>query len=152
MKASHELLMKLAELGILRSMPDFLGEPLKPGRLRGRFMEIEFIVDNELKRIFADDPNVYKDNILSITAYLEKFSKIMNADNLAKEDIHVASVVCFCMSFLDTTKTKYPEKLYEYLKDIIDYYERADKIKHSDFMKGRTFHEEWELVSDTIGD
>ncbi len=147
MKADHNMLMKLAELGILRSMPDFLGEPLKPGRLRARFMEIEFIVDNELKRVFANDPNIYKDNLSEITAYLEKFGKIMNVDNLEKADIHVASVVCFCMSFLETTKTKYPKKLYEYLKDIIDYYERADNIKHSDFMSGRTFHKEWERIN-----
>ena len=147
MKANHDLLIKLAELGILRSMPDFLEEPLKPGRLRARFMEISFIVDNELKNVFINDPDVYKDNLLEIAAYLEKFGKIMNVGNLEKKDIHVASVVCFCMSFLEDTKTKYPEKLSEYLKDIIDYYDRVDNIKHDDFVSGRSFHEKWEKLN-----
>ena len=147
MKADHTLLMKAAELGILRSIPDFLGEPIKPGRLRGRFMEIEFIVDSELKKMYAKDPNLYVDNVQEMTAYLEKFGKIMNADNLAKEDIHVASVVCFCLSFLEDTKTNYTPKLIEYLKDVLDYYERAENMVFSDFMKGRNFHEEWEKIN-----
>jgi len=147
LKADHNLLIKLAELGILRSMPDFLGEPLKPGRLRGRFVEVAFFVDQELKSIGANDPEIYKDNTEEIKAYLDKFGKIMNVGHLDKEDIHVASVVCFCMGFLEKTKTKYPAKLYGYLKDIIDYYERADKIKYSDFMNGRSFHKEWEKIT-----
>lgn len=147
MKADHELLVKLAELGILRSMPDFLEKPLKPGRLRARFMEVGFIVDNELKKVFANDQDVYTDNLEEITVYLEKFGKIMNVKDLAKADIHVASVVCFCLNFLEDTKTIYPSKLYEYLKDIIDYYERVDNIKHSDFMNGKLFHEEWEKIN-----
>lgn len=147
MKADNDLLMQLAELGILRSMPDFLAEPLKPGRLRTRFMEIGFIVDDKLKQIFKTDKDIYIDNIQEITAYLEKFGKIMNPDDIAKKDIHVASVVCFCMSFLETTKSVYPPKLYEYLKDIIDYYERANNIVYGDFLKGSTFYKEWEKIN-----
>jgi hypothetical protein len=84
MKADHALLMKLAELGIMRSMPDFLGEPLKPGRLRARFMEVEFIVDCELRQLKKDDPKVFTDNLQDITAYLGSFGKIMNVDDLDK--------------------------------------------------------------------
>jgi len=147
MKADHELLMKLAELGIMKSMPDFLGEPLKPGRLRGRFMEIEFFVDSTLQKIFANDPNIFVDNKQEMTIYLEKFGKILNTDDIAKEDIHIASVVCFCMSFLEDTKSVYSPKLLIYLQDILDYYERKDNMKYGDFMKGRTFHEEWEKLN-----
>lgn len=147
MKANHNLLMQLAELGILRSIPDFLAEPLKPGRLRARFMEIEFIVDSKLKQVNKSYPDIFIDNVKEITAYLDKFGKILNPENIDKEDLHVASVVCFCMSFLENTKSVYSPKLYKYLQDIIDYYERANNIKYSDFMEGRKFHEEWEAVN-----
>ncbi len=147
MKANHELLMKAAELGILRSMPDFLEEPLKPGRLKRRFLEVGMIVDVELRNMFNKYPNFYKDNLQEITVYLEKFGKIMNVDNLNKEDIHVASIVCFCLNFLEETETKYPDKLFTYLKDILYYYENGNNIKYSDFMKGRKFHKEWEEIN-----
>ncbi len=147
MKATHSTLVTLAELGILRSMPSFLAEPLKPGRLRSRFMEVEFIVDQELKNIYANNPDIYIDNKQEITVYLEKFGKILNVANLEKEDIHVASVVCFCLCFLENTQTKYPEKLYTYLQDIVSYYERADNIQYGDFLKGKNFHEEWERIN-----
>jgi len=61
-KLNKELLMKLAELGILKSMHSFLGEPLKPGRLRGKFVEVEYIVGNELQKIYNQDPDIFIDN------------------------------------------------------------------------------------------
>ena len=147
MKADHATLMKLSELGILRSMPDFLETPLKPGRLRARFLELEFIVDQELRKENKKNPFLFTDNQKELTAYLEKFSKILNVNDLDKKDIHVASVACFCMSFLEKTKTKYPAKLYESLVDIVDYYEREDNVKYSDYMSGRDFYGEWERIN-----
>ena len=150
MKADHKQLIKTAELGILKSLQSFLGEPLKPGRLRTRFLEIEFIVDNELRKLHKFDPNFFIDNKNEITVYLEKFGKIMNIDALDKKDIHVGSVVAFCLCFLEDTKIKYPEKLYTYLKDILDYYERVNNIKFSDLWIGRKFYDEWDYVNNSI--
>lgn len=147
MKADHALLIKAAELGIMRSMEDFLGEPLKPGRLKRRFMEVSIIVDGELRNLYTKDPNFYADNMQECAVYLEKFGRIMGINAEKKEDIHVASVVAFCLCFLEETKTRYTDKLYEYLQDILDYYERGDNVKYSDFWKGRNFYEEWEKLN-----
>lgn len=147
MKASHELLMKAAELGILRSMEDFLGEPLKPGRLKRRFMEIAIIVDGSLRQLYTNDPNFFVDNREEVTVYLEKFGKIAGITEEKKEDVHVGAIVAFCLCFLEDTKTAHPEKLYTYLKDILDYYERKENIKFSDFWVGRKFYDEWENLN-----
>ena len=149
MKASHELLMKVAELGIMRSMEDFLTEQLKPGRLKRRFMEVSIIVDGELRNLYKNDPHFFSDNKEECTVYLEKFGRIMGMGVKAekKDDIHVASVVAFCLCFLEETKTKYTPKLCEYLKDILEYYERGENINYSDFWKGRKFYEEWEKLN-----
>jgi len=128
-------------------MEDFLADPLKPGRLKRRFMEVAIIVDWSLKQLYVDDPNFFSDNKDEVTIYLEKFGKIMNIDAETKTDIHVGSVVAFCLCFLEDTKTVYPEKLYTYLKDILDYYERGENIKFSDFWVGRNFYEEWEKLN-----
>lgn len=147
MKVSHETLVKLAELGIMRSIPDFLEEPLKPGRLKRLFGDIIFIVDQELAKIYKFNGNIFEDNISEITKYVNRFGDILHKGGLQKEDIHVASVVCFCLSFLKDSKSKYPDELNKYLVDVVDYYERVDNASYIDFMKGRNFYEEWEMIN-----
>jgi len=146
MKASHELLIKASELGILRSLPEFLAVPLQIGRLRRRFEEVGMMVDVELRKIFKQDPDFFSDNKEECGVYLEKFGMIMGTDAEKKVDIHVASLVAFCLIFLEESKSKYPDKLYTYLQDILNYYERNDNVKYSDFQKGVSFSDEWELL------
>jgi len=148
MKADHETLMKASELGIMRSLGDFLAVPLKPGRLKRRFMEVEMIVDRELKKMYAQNQNLYTDNLQEMTIYLEKFGRIMGFGDVKKKtDIHIASVVSFCLCFLENTKSNYPDKLYEYLNDILDYYQRADNMEFKDFTLGVNFHDEWDKLN-----
>ena len=148
MKANHELLIKAAELGILRSMPDFLEVKPGPGRLRRRFEEVGMIVDAELRKIYANDPNFYSDNVKEMGVYLEKFGIIIGFGDVKKKtDIHIASIVSFCLCFLEETKSNYPEKLYRYLNDILDYYQRADNMEFQDFTMGVNFNDEWEKIS-----
>jgi hypothetical protein len=144
MKADHGTLMKAAELGILRSMPDFLEEPLSPGRLKRRFMEVGMLVDFELRKIYKTNPNFFIDNKEECSVYLEKFGLIMGNNAQESSEIHIASVVGFCLMFLENSKSIYPAKLYVFLADILDYYERADNMDYSDLWKGRNFYEEWE--------
>ena len=109
MKASHETLIKASELGILRSIPDFLAGPLKPGRLAKRFMEIGVLVDAELRKIYKIDPNFFNDNKEECTVYLDKFSEIMGVSKANRKEIHAGSVVAFCLMFLEESKSKYPD-------------------------------------------
>jgi hypothetical protein len=147
MKASHNTLIKLAELGILKSLQSFLTEPLKPGRLRTKLQAIDFFVSNQLDLIYARNPNIFIQNKEEIAAYLEKFNLIMHKNILERKDIHIVSVVLFCISFLKETKTQYPKELVENLNDIVDYYTRQDNIIYVNFMMGRNFTEEWEKLN-----
>lgn len=147
MKASHSQLMKLAELGILKSLQSFLDKSLKPGKLRTKLQDIDFFVTNQLNGIFARDNNVFIQNKAEIAAYLQKFNFIMSGNTLKKENIHIVSVTLFCISFLEETKTIYPKKLILSLKDVVDYYLRQDDSIYVDFMIGRNFNEEWEKLS-----
>lgn len=145
MKADTQLLMKAAELGILSSIESFLKEPLKPGRLKRRFMEINMIVTGELRNMYKKDPNFYTDNKMELADYLGRFGKISTwgAD---KANIHVASVISFCLAFLEVSESKYTPKLIEYLSDVMEYYERVDNLKYSDMWNGRQFNEKWEAL------
>ncbi|RLD73368.1 MAG: hypothetical protein DRJ07_20890, partial [Bacteroidetes bacterium] len=111
MKADHDLLIKAAELGILRMLPDYLPEPLKPGRLKRLFMELTLTVDFQLKHIFANNANFFIDNRTECAIYLEKFGLIMGIKDLKREEIHVSLIIAFCIYFLKDTKSNYPGTL-----------------------------------------
>jgi len=148
LKAEHELLIKASELGIMRSLPDFLEVKPKIGRLRTRFEMVGMIVDQELKKVYADNPMFFTDNQKELGVYLEKFGIIMGFGDVKKKtDIHIASVVSFCLCFLENTKSNYPKKLYENLNDILDYYQRADNMEYKDFTIGVNFSIEWEKLN-----
>ena len=148
MKANHEVLIKAAELGIMRSMPDFLASPLQVGRLRNKFEQVGMIVDFELRKLYAQDEHFFRDNKEEIGAYLNKFGMIMGNNAQERSKIHIVSVVGFCLMFLEESKSTYPEKLFEHLKDILDYFEREKEVNYSDFWKGKNFYDEWSLLNE----
>lgn len=145
MKATTKQIRYVTELGILKTIPDFLVEPLKPGRLRNAFMEVEYLVDKELKKIYQKDPNFFPDNKNAIAYYLEEFGQ--KAKWIGNET-HVASVVSFCLAFLETSEYNYPDKLFESLNKIIDYYERAGYINTDDLINAEGFQNVWETIED----
>jgi len=148
MKAEKELIVKAAQLGILRSMPDFLEEPLKPGRLKRKFMKVSLLVDTELRNIRVNNPDFFIDNTKEIKDCLSKFGAVAGW-TVPKEEIHVASVVAFCMAMLDDVKNRtYVIKIIENLKDIVDYYDRVGNITYSDMWNGNKFRHIWDNLNE----
>lgn len=145
MKLGNKEIKHLAELGILKTIPDFLVEPLKPGRLRTAFMEVEYLVNKELQMFYSRDPNVYRDNKEAIAYYLDAFGK---AANWIGNETHVGAVVSFCLAFLETSHYNYPDKLFDSLNKIIDYYERAGHIATEDLINAEGFQNVWETIPD----
>jgi hypothetical protein len=143
MKATDKKIRYVTELGILKTIPDFLVEPLKPGRLRNAFLEVEYLVDKELKAIYQIDPDFFPDNKNAIAYYLEEFGQ--KAQWIGKET-HVASVVSFCLAFLETSEYNYPDKLFESLNKIIDYFERAGNIQPEDLYNAENFENVWKSI------
>jgi len=146
MKARKAEIIKASELGILRSMPDFLAEPLKPGRLKRKFMEVALIVDGELRKIYQKNPSFFSDNKKELSLHLTKFGKITEWGN-NKDGIHITSVVSFCLAFLEVSGSTYSPKLFEHLTDILDYYERAGNLHHEDLWTGQMINEKWEEIN-----
>lgn len=143
MRASLDEIKHVAELGVLKTIPDFLQEPLKPGRLKKAFLEIDILINQELKKIVQKNPNFYHDNKSAIAYYLDQFGK---EANWIGNETHVASVVSFCLAFLENSKYKYPDKLFALLNKIVDYYERRGNIKSEDLYNAENFINVWENI------
>ena len=149
MKANKALIIKSAELGILRTLEEFLVEPLKPGRLKARFEFVKMIVDGELSRIYKNDNHFFGDNKDEIKMYLMTLS---DALHWIEGETHIGSVVSFCLSFLDRSPSVYNTKLIKYLTDIMEYYERQNNITYRDIYNGKEFDAHWKLISELMGE
>jgi hypothetical protein len=95
--------------------------------------------------VYNKNPDFYKDNKTAIAYYLDAFGK--KANWIGKET-HVASVVSFCLAFLESSTYKYPDKLFESLNKVIDYYERAGHIDTEDLTNAEGFQNVWETIED----
>jgi hypothetical protein len=142
MKATHDELVHAAELGIMRSIPDFLEHDLKPGRLKRLFLEIGMIVDGELRKIYHTNTTFFEDNKEELAEVLEQFGKI-TVWGEDKNEVHVSSVIAFCLAILEHTKSKYTPKLIELFVDVLDYYERVQDLDHKDLWEGEQFEKSW---------
>ena len=145
MKISNHEVKHIAELGILKTIPDFLVKPLKPGRLKGAFVAVEFLINKELQKIYSKNPNVYRDSKDAIAYYLDEFGK---QANWIGNETHVGSVISFCLAFLENSNFSYPEKLFKNLNKIVDYYERAGHLQNDDLVNAENFQNVWITISD----
>ncbi len=149
MKSSKALIIKTAELGILRSMESFLVEPLKPGRLKARFEFVKMIVDTELRAIKEQDKDFFVDNKKEITVYLQTLS---DALHWIDGETHIGSVVSFCLSFLKRSNSVYDKKLNVYLLDILEYYERVNEVTYREIYDGKEFDANWKVIQEMMGE
>ena len=120
-----KLVIRAAELGILRSLPSMLDRRLKPGRLRGRFDEVRSVVDGQLAQIKKYYPNFFEKHKPNVTKYLAILGDITG---WKEQPTDIAEVVSFCVAILERSGTRHPEILLKSLNDILDYYERGENV------------------------
>jgi hypothetical protein len=120
-----KLVIRAAELGVLKSLPDMLDRRLKPGRLRSRFDEVRAIVQGQLVHIKKYYPNFFEKHKTSVTQYLAMLGDITGWE---EKPTDIAEVVSFCVAILERSGTRHPEVLLKSLNDILDYYERDAKV------------------------
>jgi len=141
--ANKALIIRAAELGILRSLESFLLVPLKPGRLKTRFEFVKMIVDGELAIIKRRNKHFFEDNKEEIKLWLDTLS---DALHWHEGETHIGTAVSFCLAFLERSKSTYDKKLFEYLTDILDYYERQDNLTYKDIYNGKEFDLNWQII------
>ena len=149
MIADKALIIKAAELGLLRSIESFLLVPLKPGKLKTRFVFVQLIVDAELRKIREHDQYFFPHNKAEITVYLNTLSDALYWKG---GETHIGTVIAFCLAFLERSKTVYDKKLTVYLTEMLDYYERADEVTYKDIFNGEEFDRNWKMIEEMMND
>lgn len=149
MKVEKALIIRTAELGIIRSMESFLEEPLKPGRLKTRFEFVKMIIDRELRIIRDNTPLFFVDNRTEIEVYLNTLS---DAIHWVGGETHIGAVVSFCLEFLKRSVSIYDPKLEQYLNEILDYYERVNESTYRELYAGKEMDKNWKIISEMMND
>jgi hypothetical protein len=148
-KERKNLIIKMAELGVLRSLPDMLDKNLKPGRLRSRYVEVSLIVDEQLKGIYEFynySSAFFKDNRELIAEYLNMLGDITG---WKQKPTDIAEVVAFCVAMVERApKNRYPDALLKNLTEVLEYYERGDGVSYANLYNGDKFESKWNRLKE----
>jgi len=133
----NKKLKKMAELGVVRSLPDLMKVKPKPGRLTNKLFQLRYLVDNEFRNFPI---KFFENNRDTITKLLNEFGKLTKWHG---KEQHIVTIASFCLAILENSESKYPKEMFTLLNDIVDYFERDGFIPEKVFWEGGDAFEKW---------
>jgi hypothetical protein len=130
-------LRTVAELGLIRSIPDNTKSPEKNGRLKGLYKKLQKAVDQKLQTL----PRPTFAEVNRIEGIYLAFGK---ATGWEKKTRHIGTLASFCLGDGVLVSNKdYSPKINSILMDIVDYFDRANKINGLTYAAGCDASEKW---------
>lgn len=132
----------LAELAFIRSIADkeLDEKKIKTGRLKGLFLKLQKIVDQEF--IILDLwPSPIDTKSIEI-----KIDKLRDIIGLREDEFSVVAMSSFCLGFIEHTANNINPLIVEVLVDIVDYFERSGRglnNKEIDYRDGQMATDIW---------
>ena len=136
---------RMAELGIIRSLPDSVRAPMKKGRLFNLYTKLIELVDIELNKLdkkLGSPTGFYKTYRSQIKRLYDEFGKLTRWVG----GVEPVSVISFAAEFLEQSEVKYPKELYNHLREIVDYYERGGVAAEKDLWEGGEAFKVWKSL------
>lgn len=128
-----------AELALIRAIPDMILGDCKQGRLRGLNHKIIKQVDSILRTL----PRTGYLDMLNISEKIFEFAKETGWE---KKEKHVVTFASFALEMIERSPFEYPDKITEYLNDLVDYFERAGRVNTAPMWAGGVAYEKWEQI------
>jgi hypothetical protein len=114
-------LKHMAELALIRAIPDLIVGGLGRGRLKSLMSRLQKAVDLDLEKMRRPK----KRDLDNIWEIVETFRKQSGWD---KKGHHPGTLVCFCLALIDRSDRKFNPRILTLLNDISDYYDRAGDL------------------------
>jgi len=126
---------KVAELALIRAIPDSLIPKTKPGRLQGRLVKLRTEIDKMFNGYVLQGAELEKVQ-QKIMAFAEK-------SGWEGKEKHVCTAISFMLAMIEDSEHTYPEKITELLNDILDYFERKKTTKQLCYIAGDIAAKKW---------
>ena len=139
-KITNNNLKKLAELALIRAIPDLTIGKLKPSRTKGLFTKLQKYVDKDLIKI-----NVTQDTINKLEVIINKFG---DSTGWFKQTKHTGTLVSFCLGILERTSFDFHPGILRTLVEIIDHFENGNDFPDAASWAGDIAVEKWECLFD----
>jgi hypothetical protein len=121
---------KLTEVSMLMAVAVLYVGQTKPGRVRNRLgMLVNSILPIYRK---SEEGLSYQDR----EAVAEKVKNFGIVTGWLDRDIKPATVISFCLDMLEKSEFQWPDKTWDALNDLLEYYERNGKAKAPNFWAG----------------
>jgi len=129
----------LAELALIRALPDAIIPQTKPGRLKGKCINLIKVVDKEFSKV----PLLNDDEYEEIKQKMIAFGKQTGWEGQQR---HIVTLTSFLLTMIEESKFKYHAKITDNLNDIFDYFERAKDAKPLCFLAGDIANMKWKKI------
>ena len=131
---NKDLMKMTAELALIRALPDFVCDDLKPGRLKGLYKKLVKAVNKEWDRY----PKLSLNEEIAVNKNLIEFGVLTGWQGKKRHHITYVSFIAF---FADRHTLINP-----IINDIVDYFERGNNLKQVCCRAGLTAFEKWEKL------
>jgi hypothetical protein len=114
-------LKHLAELALIRAIPDLIVGGLERGRLKSLMTRLQKAVDLDLAKMRRPT----KKDLDQVWEIVDTFRQQSGWD---KKHHHPGTLVCFCLAVIDGSDRKINPRIIDALNQITDYYDRAGDL------------------------
>ncbi len=127
----------LAELALIRAIPDLTIGELKPSRIKGLFLRLQKYVDKDLQRL----PCPSQKDLDGIWDIVETFG---HQTGWLQQKKHTGTLISFCLGIVETSGFDFNAGIVKTLNDLINHFENGNDLKVQSCWAGSLAAEKWE--------
>ena len=131
---------KMAELAMIRAIPDLIIGDVKPGRLKRVLTDLTAEVDLALERL----PQPTCSDMIAVEGKINEFGRLSRWEG---KERNVNTMALFCQSMIEESDFEFSAKIVELLVDLVDYFERVGKTPDASYLAGGLAAKKWRAVT-----
>jgi hypothetical protein len=112
----------LAELALIRAIPDLVVGGLKKGRLKSLMTRLQKAVDLDLAKLRQPTQQ-------DLDLIWEVVDTFRRESGWGKKHHHPATIACFCLAIIDRSDRRFNTRIIAMLNEISEYYDRVGDLR-----------------------
>ncbi len=131
--------IKLAELSLIRAIPDMSVVDLKNGRLKGLYARLTKAVDKDLK----DITKATRQDLAGCRKLVFGFLKLTGWEDNHK---HIFTLLSFCSLMLEESQFRYNPNIQTVINELFGFIEQREKVKPICCWAGANAVDKWNII------
>lgn len=136
-----ERIIRVTELALIRSLPEFINDKIKGGRLKNKCSELINAVDMDLRKT----PYVTHAEMEKARGLMDRWAK---ETGWYEKQKHITTLVSFLLAMIEDSPFTFNDQIVKSLNEIFDYFERNKDVKTICMFAGGLANQKWRAISE----